>query len=108
MARVTPVITVNNTPPALTELKATEGDDKSLTLTGHVDGNESPITDVRYQVDGETDWHPATASDKIFDSPSEGFSAVTRVLPVGEHRVTVKAADAQGNVSYKAVMVRVK
>ncbi len=108
VARVTPIITINNTPPVLDDLKAAANTDKSVTLTGHAADSLSPITDVRYQVDGDKDWHPATASDKIFDSPSEGFSAVTRELAIGEHRVTVKAADAQGNVSYKAVMVVVK
>jgi len=107
VARITPIIIVNNTPPAITELKALVGGDKTATVSGHAADTLSPITDVRYRIDGEADWHPAAASDKIFDSPAEGFAAVTRVLAPGTHRITVKAADAQGNVSYQALTLTV-
>ena len=108
VARVTSLITINNTPPALNDLKAVQDDDKSVTISGKAEDVLSPITDVRFQVDSETEWHAAAASGTMFDSPSEGFSGTTRVLPAGEHRITVKVTDAQGNVSYKAAMVTVK
>lgn len=108
VARVTPIITINNTPPAIGDLKAEAQAGGVVKISGHADDTVSSITEVRYQIDGYPDWRPAVASDKIFDSPSEGFSAETRMLTAGEHRITVKATDAQGNVSYKAVMVTVK
>jgi sugar lactone lactonase YvrE len=108
VARVTQIITINNTPPVISDLKAEAIAGGAVKITGHADDTVSSIVEVRYKVDGYPDWHPAVASDKIFDSPSEGFSAETRELAAGEHRVTVKATDAQGNVSYKAVMVTVK
>ena len=72
------------------------------------------MTDVRYQVDGQIagggseDWQPAAASDKIFDSPEEAFTLTTRPLSTGPHRITVRATDAAGNSSYKAVTINVK
>ncbi len=74
----------------------------------------SPVADVRYQVDGNLsagttgDWQPAAASDKIFDSPQEAFTLVTRPLSAGPHRITIRATDAAGNSSYKALTIIVK
>ena len=98
---------VDNTAPELSDLKVTMDGNKA-TLEGTAKDAVSAIVDVRYQVDGEEGWHLATASDKMFDSPSEAFTFTTRALAVGGHQVAVRATDEAGNVAYKSATVVVK
>jgi len=106
-ARTSAPFTIDHTPPTLGDLTPkVEGN--VITLTGEASDALSSISDVRYQIDGQGDWQPAAASDKIFDSPHEGFTIVTRPLATGGHRITVRATDAKGNSCYKAATVTVK
>jgi hypothetical protein len=116
-ARTSAPFVINHTPPVLSALTATVEGNKA-TVTGKATDGLSAVTDVRYRVDGQIneemggggseDWQPAAASDKIFDSPEEGFILVTRPLSTGPHRITVRATDAAGNNSYKAVTIDIK
>ena len=106
-ARVSAPFTINHTPPVMGDLGATvEGN--RVKIGGEAKDGLSTVVNVRYQIDGQGDWQPAAASDKIFDSPQEAFTIVTRPLSVGPHRITVRATDAAGNSSYKAVTVSVQ
>ncbi len=107
VALVSVPVTVDNTPPTVTDLKA-EVDGKTVKVSGTAKDKVTPIVDVRYIVDGQTDWQPAVASDKIFDLPTEAFTLVTNALPAGEHRITVRATDSAGNSCYEAVTATVK
>ena len=107
VAQVTPPFLVVNTPPTINDVKTTLEDAKA-TITGTIKGKLSPIVEVRFQIDSQVDWQLAAASDKIFDSPSEGFTLTTKALSASSHRITVRATDAQGNSSYQAVTVNVK
>ncbi|HUO10926.1 MAG TPA: hypothetical protein VM008_21670 [Phycisphaerae bacterium] len=106
-ARVSAPFLIDHTPPAIGEL-AVEVDGNRVKVSGEAKDGVSPVVSVRYQIDGQGDWQPASASDKIFDSPQEAFTIVTRPLSVSAHRITVRATDAAGNSSYKAVTVSVK
>jgi hypothetical protein len=112
-ARSSAPFMINHTPPTLSDVAATV-DGNRVTVTGKAKDGLSAVTDVRYQVDGQIagggseDWQPAAASDKIFDSPEEAFTLTTRPLSTGPHRITVRATDAAGNSSYKAVTIHVK
>lgn len=106
-ARETAAITIDHTAPAVGDLAVTV-DGNRVTLAGDAKDALSNIVDVRLQVDNQGDWQPAAASDKMFDSPNEAFTATTRALAPGNHRITVRVTDAAGNSSYKAVTVTVK
>ncbi|MEI8195387.1 MAG: Ig-like domain-containing protein [Phycisphaerae bacterium] len=108
VARIsTPFLIVNN-PPALVDLKtsteAAAGGGK-VTLTGTAKSKLVAVTEVRFQIDNQGDWQPASASDKMFDSPTEGFTLTTRNLASGAHSITVRATDAAGNMGYQTVTV---
>ena len=106
-ARSSAPFTINHTPPAMSDLTA-QVEGNRAKIGGEAKDGLSPVVNVRYQIDGQGDWQPAAASDKIFDSPQEAFTIVTRPLSVGAHRITVRATDAAGNSSYKAVTVSVQ
>lgn len=105
-ARVSSTIVIDHTPPEIGELKTTVAADGKVTITGTAKDALSPVISVRYQIDGQGDWRPATPSDKIFDSLNEAFTVVTRPLPASGHRITIRATDSAGNTSYKAVTVK--
>jgi sugar lactone lactonase YvrE len=109
-ARVSPPITIDHTPPTFGQLKAgTDGDKKDVaSISGDATDPLSPITDIRYQIDGQGDWQPASPADKMFDSLHESFTIVTAPLSAESHRITVRATDAQGNSGYKTVTVAIK
>jgi len=107
VAAVSATLLVNNTPPVISEVKTTI-DGGQVTVEGVAKDGISAIAEVRYQVDSAVDWQLARASDKMFDSPKEGFTFVTKALPSGSHRITIRAIDAAGNSSSKAVTAVVK
>jgi sugar lactone lactonase YvrE len=106
-ARVSGRFTIDHTPPTRGEL-AIKTDGNKVHIAGEAKDATSAIADVRYQIDGQGDWQPAAASDKIFDSAQESFTIVTPPLSAAGHRITVRAVDAQGNAAYKTVTVTVK
>lgn len=106
-AKVSAPFVVATTPPALGDVKSAVEAGK-VTLNGMAHGKLLPISEIRYQIDGQGDWQPAVASDKIFDSPTEGFTLTTRTLPAGAHQLTLKVTDARGNIGYQVVTVSVK
>jgi len=67
------------------------------TLTGTAT-DESNISAVEYKVDDGI-WAAATASDGVFDSPSESYTFTTAALSEAEHTVYVRATDSAGNTT---------
>ncbi|MGN6367800.1 MAG: hypothetical protein ACTHN5_06025 [Phycisphaerae bacterium] len=106
-ARASAPFTIDHTAPVMGELKGTVEGNRAK-ISGEAKDAMSPVVNVRYQIDGQGDWQPALAFDKIFDSPQEAFTIVTHPMSVGAHRVTVRSTDSAGNSSYKAVTVSVQ
>jgi hypothetical protein len=106
-ARQTSPVLVNNTPPAITDLKSV-ADGSKITISGKATDALSSIVEVRYHVDGEEDWHPAVPSDKLFDSLSEAFTITTRSLAPGAHHIAIRVTDEAGNVAYGSQTVEIK
>lgn len=106
VAQVAAPVAVDNTPPAVEGLQG-QAEGGRVKVTGAVKDASSAVVEVRYQINGGEDWHPAASSDKIFDSPSESFTLVTKPLSAGSHRITVRATDALGNSAYDALTVKV-
>ena len=76
-----------------------------LTVTGTVTDDLSIINDVAFSIDGGP-FRPASASDGLFDEPSEAFQIkLPSDLRPGRHRVVVRARDAHGNMASSALVV---
>ena len=106
-ARVSRAVVVDNTPPAVTGLKARADGKGKVTLTGQVADATSRVMKIRYAVGSVTEWHDVLPDDGICDSPREGFSTVIEDLDPGVHHVAVKARDEFGNTGYASVEVTV-
>lgn len=107
VARETRYFVVENKPPVINGLKWKLLRNDDVVVTGVARSPRLAIVAVAFQVDSGKYWQPAAASDKIFDSPLEGFSARTGKLSAGPHRITIRAVDAAGNKTYKSVLVTV-
>ena len=79
--------------PAIRKLKR-----KKNKVSGKAVDATSPIVNVTYSTDGETFW-PTTPKDGFWDEAKEGFElAIPKDWPKGT-RITVRAADAAGNMA---------
>ena len=106
-ARKTNWFTVVNTPPYITNLKAVvEG--RRVKITGIAHSHLVSVAQVAIDVDSGRHWQPAAGSTSIMDSPLEAFSVETRSLSAGAHRVVVRVTDAQGNRSYRSILVHIR
>ena len=98
-------VTIDNTAPAVQDLKASTGRDGTVTVTCTLSDAGSSIEDAAYSV-GSREWTMIAPQDGIFDGPSEAASFTVSGLEPGEHVILVNVKDAAGNVgSGKTVAV---
>jgi len=96
---------IDNTPPAVSDMKAEAANKGDVTVTARLADAASPIQDAVYSVDSG-DWILLEPVDGIFDSPNEAVQFTTDALEPGEHTIVINTRDAAGNVGAgKAVVV---
>jgi hypothetical protein len=100
-----PVI-IDNTPPVIGDLKTVPTKDGAEISLRVVD-RTGTVAAVDYAVDAGDDWQAAYSSDMLYDSPDETVKFVVTKLAAGPHQVTIRAADAAGNMAYETVMITV-
>lgn len=96
---------VDNTPPAVTDVKARLGS-RRAEVSATVSDSFSVIGEISYSVDAG-EWQLILPEDGLADATSERVRFTTGELEPGEHSIVVKAADRAGNVSAGKVVVRV-
>lgn len=85
--------TVDNTAPALTNLKLA-----GTKLTGTATDQVGPISYIEFSLVGKKTWFPIHPTDGVFDEASETFDIdVSNHVPKGPHLVVVRAYDDAGN-----------
>lgn len=100
-------IVVDNTPPAIEEIKVVL-DKGNITITGRAHDALSNIKSIHYGVDSTERWQPVLPDDLIYDSTTETFTIKITGLSVGPHMVTLRVLDARNNARYEAVPMEVK
>ncbi len=90
-------IVVDNTPPALSrfEVAAGPGGDATVALTA--DDGPANLWTFEYQLDNE-EWTPFAPDDGLADGPHESAELKLTGLAPGEHVLTVRVRDENGNV----------
>ncbi|MFQ6091244.1 MAG: two-component regulator propeller domain-containing protein [bacterium] len=88
---------VDNTPPRVFDVKATQRSGKGPLIGGRSEDATSIITKAEYSVDAG-EWIPIFPVDEIFDSKEEAFSFNIEPLSPGEHTLVIRATDEAGNV----------
>jgi hypothetical protein len=105
--RVSDPVIVDNTPPAIGDLRwQQKGANVTVDLTA-VD-RTSVVAAMDYAVDSSREWQAILPSDNIFDGPQETVSFSVPGLSPGSHQVTLRATDAKGNQAFENVVVTVE
>jgi hypothetical protein len=105
-SRVSDPIVVDNTPPAIGDIKA-ETTDTSARIALRVADRTSTVALVEYVVDSGDTWQSTLPSDGIFDQPEETVNFTASNLSRGQHQITIRATDSRGNQSLANVTVNV-
>lgn len=100
--RSDPVV-VDNTPPALLDLKQTVQGDQ-VTLSATATDALSPIASIRVTLQADEPALATVPTDLIFDSTREPWSVTLRGLPQGAHVATVTVTDTRGNTTKTPVL----
>jgi hypothetical protein len=97
--------TVDNTPPAVTALEARPGQ-SSVHVEARAEDAFSTLSGMDVALD-DHDWRPVTPVGGFADEKTLSVQADLRDVKPGEHTVGVRAVDAAGNSTTRAVRVRV-
>jgi hypothetical protein len=100
------VFRVDNTPPAVDDLKA-ERDAGSITVSGRTSDATSLIRQVEYSVDGG-DWVTVVPVDGLADSDEERIAFRVDGLGAGEHTIVVRVTDEAYNRGSAKVVVETR
>ncbi|MCC5829739.1 MAG: hypothetical protein JJU36_09875 [Phycisphaeraceae bacterium] len=103
-SRISEVVVVDNTPPTIErpEVRITP---PSVTMRVRVSDELSGPKAFHYSLNDSDTWIPALPEDLIFDSTTETVIVTIPDLSPGPHVVTLRAADGQGNTTFRAVNI---
>ena len=106
-SRVSDAFIIDNTPPVIGDVKwSVTG--QTLKIEARVVDRTSTVASCEYAIDSNTDWQAVLPVDNIFDSPEAHLSLSIEHLSAGAHQVTLRAADAKGNMAYETMVVKVE
>ena len=105
-ARVSDPFTVDNTPPAIGDLKV-QAEGNKVIITARIVDRTSRVAGAAVAINSKDDWQAVPASDSIFDSPEEGVVCTIDNLAAGPHQIVLRASDDFGNQAYETVQVTI-
>ncbi|HYM80798.1 MAG TPA: hypothetical protein VEY91_05230 [Candidatus Limnocylindria bacterium] len=97
--------TVDNTPPAVTELLA-RGERGAAQLSGRAEDGGSTLSRLEVSLDDGA-WRPVSPEGGLADDKALSFRARLADLEPGEHTISFRAVDRAGNTSTRAVRVTI-
>jgi hypothetical protein len=106
-SRVSDAVIVDNTPPAIGDLKWTQKGEAAQ-VDFKIADETSTVAACDFSIDSNRDWQMVLPVDNIFDSPEETVSFTTPGLKPGQHQITLRATDAKGNQAFQTVFVSIK
>jgi hypothetical protein len=106
-SRISDPVVIDNTAPAITNVKTkVEGDSVKLELTA--EDELSIIGKVQYTIDSDASWKSVLPTDGVYDTTKEMFIILVPKLSKGEHVIAVRVADDLDNAAYKSYVVEIK
>jgi hypothetical protein len=93
---------LDNHPPQLVDLRT-----QSDRVIGTARDELGPITKLEFSIDG-LEWKLLQPDDELLDTREEPFALPFKQLPKGKHSVMIRASDARGNLSTRAIDVDVR
>jgi len=112
-SRISEPVVVDNTGPVVESMKITsplKDNGKYRVLGIEVSDELSAIDKLEYTIDSNDDWISTVPDDLVYDTTNENFTIRINAeedLPEGNHVITVKVSDANGNTTYKTLEVNV-
>jgi hypothetical protein len=106
-SRVSDPVVVDNTPPAIGDIRA-EAKGATARVRASVVDRGTTVASLEYSVDAMGDWQAVLPSDNIFDGPEEKVDFTISKLTPGPHQITLRAGDAKGNHAYETVLVTIE
>jgi hypothetical protein len=98
---------VDNTPPRVFDIQASQGSGKGRLITGRAEDVAGIITDAEYSIDAG-EWQKIIPKDEIFDSKQEIFAFTVEEVSSGEHTLVIRTTDEAGNIGAGKVVFEVK
>jgi len=112
-SRISDPVVVDNTGPVVESMKITSSlkdNGKYRVLGIEVVDELSAIDKLEYAIDSNDHWISTVPDDLVYDTTSEHFTIrinAEKDLPKGDHIITVRVSDANGNTTYKTLEVNV-
>jgi hypothetical protein len=97
---------VDNTPPAIGDLKV-QAEGNKVIISARIVDRTSRVAGAAVAINSKDDWQAVPASDSIFDSPEEGVVCTIDNLAAGPHQIVLRASDDFGNQAYETVQVTI-
>lgn len=106
--RLSAIVTVDNEAPRIANLRIAPGpQDGQASVSAALSDALSDIKEVRYSVNGGSDWQAVLPEDRIYDSTNETVSFKIPDLAPGAAVITLRVLDAQQNAAYASRAVNV-
>jgi outer membrane protein assembly factor BamB len=112
-SRVSEPVIVDNTGPVVKNMKITSSlkdDGKYRVLGIEVADELSAIDKLEYTIDSNDRWISTVPDDLVYDTKDENFTIRIDAeddMPKGDHVISVRVSDADGNTTYKTLEVNV-
>jgi len=112
-SRVSEPVIVDNTGPVVKNMKITSSlkDNGQYRVLGiEIADQLSAIGKLEYTIDSNDRWISTVPDDLVYDTTDENFTIridAEEDLPKGDHVITVRVSDADGNTTYKTLEVNV-
>jgi len=112
-SRVSEPVVVDNTGPVVKNMKITSSlkDNGQYRVLGiEIADQLSAIGKLEYTIDSNDRWISTVPDDLVYDTTDENFTIridAEEDLPKGDHVITVRVSDADGNTTYKTLEVNV-
>ncbi|MCL2329927.1 MAG: fibronectin type III domain-containing protein, partial [Phycisphaerae bacterium] len=99
-ARISDPFLVDNTPPEVRVERVEMVGKRGARLYCRAIDELSPIAEASYRVNGEEEPKTIMADDDIFDSLEETFTITLDDLDAGDHWISIRVSDDQGNARF--------
>jgi len=112
-SRISEPVVVDNTGPVVKNMKITSSlkDNGQYRVLGIEIADElSAIGKLEYTIESNARWISTVPDDLVYDTTDENFTIridSEEDLPKGDHVITVRVSDADGNTTYKTLEVNV-
>ena len=112
-SRVSEPVVVDNAGPVVKDMRITSSlkdNGKYRVLGVEIADELSAIGKLEYTIDSNARWISTVPDDLVYDTTDENFTIridSEEDLPKGDHVITVRVSDANGNTTYKTLEVNV-